>query len=117
VAGGWLDRIGTRLGYAIALAAWSIASMLHAGVRSAFGFGLARALLGVTESPAYPAATKTLSEWFPKKERALAMGFVNAGSNVGAILAPMLVPWLAINFGWQWAFIVTGALGLFWLVA
>lgn len=115
VSGGLLDRIGTRAGYAIALAAWSIASMLHAAVRSAFGFAAARALLGVTESPAYPAATKTLSEWFPKKERALAMGFVNAGSNVGAVIAPIMVPWLAINYGWQSAFIVTGALGLVWL--
>ncbi len=116
-SGRWLDWVGTRVGYAIALVSWSAASMLHAGVRSAFGFGVARALLGVTESPAYPAATKTLAEWFPKKERAFAMGFVNAGSNVGAVIAPIMVPWLAINFGWQSAFVVTGAIGLLWLVA
>jgi ACS family hexuronate transporter-like MFS transporter len=115
VSGRWLDWIGTRVGYAIALAAWSIASMLHAAAGSAFGFGLMRALLGITESPAYPAAVKTLAEWFPKKERALGMGFANAGANVGAILAPVMVPWLAINYGWQWAFIVSGAIGLIWL--
>jgi ACS family hexuronate transporter-like MFS transporter len=115
-AGRWLDWIGTRIGYAVALVSWSVASMLHAVVGSAWGFGIARGLLGVTESPAYPAATKTLAEWFPRKERALAMGFVNAGSNIGAIAAPMLVPWLALNFGWQWAFIVTGAIGLVWIV-
>ena len=115
VSGRWLDWIGVRIGYAIALAAWCVASMLHAIPRSAFGFGVARAFLGVTESPAYPAAVKTLAEWFPKRERAFAMGFANAGANVGAILAPIMVPWLASRFGWQWAFIVTGAIGLVWL--
>jgi ACS family hexuronate transporter-like MFS transporter len=114
-SGRWLDRIGVRVGYAVALGSWCVASMLHAFARSAFGFGVARAFLGVTESPAYPAAVKTLAEWFPKKERALAMGFANAGANVGAIAAPIMVPWLAINFGWQWAFIGTGAVGLLWL--
>lgn len=116
VSGRWLDWIGIRAGYPLALFAWSIASMLHAFARGPWSFGLMRGLLGVTESPAFPAATKTLAEWFPKKERALAMGFVNAGSNVGALLAPIMVPWLAINFGWQSAFIVTGAIGLLWLV-
>ena len=115
-AGAWLDRIGTRLGYTISLLGWSVAAMLHATARGAWGFGIMRGLLGVTESPAYPAATKTLAEWFPKRERALAMGFVNAGSNVGAVLAPLIVPWLAVNYGWQWAFIGTGAVGLFWLI-
>jgi ACS family hexuronate transporter-like MFS transporter len=114
-SGRWLDRVGVRLGYAIALASWCAASMLHAFARSAFGFSVARAVLGVTESPAYPAAVKTLAEWFPKKERALAMGFANAGANVGAIAAPIMVPWLALNFGWQWAFVGTGAVGLIWL--
>lgn len=117
ISGRWLDWVGTRIGYAIALTAWSIASMLHAAVGSAMGFGLMRALLGVTESPAYPAANKTLAEWFPKKERALAMGFANAGANVGAILAPIIVAYLVANHGWKWAFIGTGAIGLFWLLA
>jgi ACS family hexuronate transporter-like MFS transporter len=116
VSGRWLDYVGTRVGYAIALAAWSIAGMSAALARSALGFGLARALLGVTESPAFPGAVKTLAEWFPRRERALAMGIVNSGANIGQIVAPLLVPWLALRFGWQWAFIVTGAGGLLWLL-
>jgi ACS family hexuronate transporter-like MFS transporter len=115
MSGRWLDWIGTRVGYAIALFAWSIASMMHAVAGSALGFGIMRGILGVTESPAYPAANKTLAEWFPKKERALAMGFANAGANVGAILAPIMVAYLVVNHGWQWAFIGTGAVGLIWL--
>jgi ACS family hexuronate transporter-like MFS transporter len=116
MSGRWLDWIGTRVGYAIALTAWSVVSMLHAFAGSAFGFGLMRGLLGVTESPAYPAANKTLAEWFPKKERALAMGFANAGANVGSILAPIMVLYLVKNHGWQWAFLGTGAVGLLWLI-
>ena len=115
VSGRWLDWVGTRIGYAVALGAWSIAAVLHAFARSSWGFGIARGLRGVTESPAYPAAVKTLAEWFPKKERALAMGFANAGANVGAVAAPIMVPWLAINWGWQSAFVVTGVIGLLWL--
>jgi ACS family hexuronate transporter-like MFS transporter len=114
-SGRWLDKVGTRIGYSVALLTWSVASMLHAFARGPWTFGIARALLGVTESPAFPAAAKTLAEWFPKKERAFAMGFVNAGSNVGAVAAPIVVPWLALNFGWQSAFVVTGAVGLVWL--
>ena len=117
VSGRWLDWIGTRIGYAVALFCWSIASMLHAVAGSTVGFGIARALLGVTESPAYPAAAKTLAEWFPRKERAFAMGVVNAGANIGAVIAPLVVTWLALNFGWQSAFVVTGAVGLLWLAA
>ena len=116
VSGRWLDWIGTRVGYAVALLGWSIASMLHAIVRTATGFGVMRGLLGVTESPAFPAATKTVAEWFPKKERAFAMGFVNAGSNVGAFLAPIAVPWLAVTYGWQSAFVLTGLVGMVWLI-
>jgi ACS family hexuronate transporter-like MFS transporter len=114
-SGAWLDRVGTRIGYTVSVLGWSVASMLHAVARGPWGFGIMRGLLGVSESPAYPAATKTLAEWFPKRERALAMGFVNAGSNVGAILAPLVVPWLAVNYGWEWAFIGTGGAGLIWL--
>lgn len=115
-AGAWLDRIGTRLGYAIALAAWSVVSGLHALARGAWSFGIMRGLLGVSESPAFPAATKTLAEWFPKRERALAFGVVNSGTNIGAVLAPLIVPWLAFNYGWQWAFIGTASLGTLWLM-
>ncbi|QOV90259.1 MFS transporter [Humisphaera borealis] len=116
LSGRWLDRVGVRMGYAVALAAWSIASMLHAVARTAVGFGFMRSLLGLTESPAYPAATKTLAEWFPKKERALAMGVANAGANVGAVIAPIVVPLIALHFGWRSAFVVTGAVGLVWLL-
>jgi ACS family hexuronate transporter-like MFS transporter len=116
VCGRLLDWVGTRIGYAVALAAWSIASIAHALARTAGGFAIARGFLGVTESPAYPAAVKTIGEWFPKKERALAMGVANAGANVGAVAAPAAVPWLAIHWGWQSAFIVTGAVGFLWLL-
>lgn len=114
-----IDRIGIRLGYGLALAGWSIASMLHAVVSSAWGFGIMRGILGISESPAFPTAAKALAEWFPRKERAFAFGFVNAGTNMGAILAAAAVPWLAATYGWQWAFIGTGGIGLlllfFWI--
>jgi ACS family hexuronate transporter-like MFS transporter len=117
VCGGLLDRFGVRIGYAVSLAAWSVSSMAHAFAGGAWGFGIARGALGVAESPAYPAATKTLAEWFPKRERAFAFGFVNAGCNMGCILAPLVVPLLAGPDArhWQWAFIATGGVGLVWL--
>jgi len=111
-----IDRIGTKLGYALSLLLWSIASILHAFATSTFSFGVYRAFLGVTESGNFPAAIKTVAEWFPKKERALATGIFNSGTNVGAIAAPIVVPWIAVNWGWQMAFIATGAVGLFWLI-
>lgn len=115
-AGAWLDRIGIGLGYAISLSAWSVAAALHALARGALGFGIMRGLLGISESPAFPAAAKTLAEWFPRRERALAMGVVNAGTNLGAVTAPIIVPWLALNYGWQWAFIGTASLGFIWML-
>lgn len=115
---GWLiDRIGTRAGYALAIAWWSLAAAGHALARSAFGFGAARFLLGFGEAGNFPAAVKTVAEWFPRNERALAVGLFNCGSNVGAIVTPLLVPWLAIHFGWRWAFALTGGAGLLWLIA
>lgn len=111
-----IDKVGTKLGYALSLFLWSIASILHAFATSTFSFGVYRALLGVTESGNFPAAIKAVAEWFPKKERALATGIFNSGTNVGAIVAPIVVPWIAINWGWQMAFIVTGAVGLLWLI-
>jgi ACS family hexuronate transporter-like MFS transporter len=114
-AGRLMDRFGTRIGYGVALAFWSFAAMGHALARSAFGFGVARAALGLGEAGNFPAAIKTVAEWFPKKERAFATGIFNAGSNVGAIVAPLTVPWIALNYGWQWAFILTGAIGFLWL--
>ncbi|HEX6333119.1 MAG TPA: MFS transporter, partial [Flavisolibacter sp.] len=111
-----IDRLGTRIGYAVSILAWSLAAVGHALVKSTFGFIVARAALGVSEAGNFPAAIKTTAEWFPKKERALATGIFNSGSNVGAILAPLTVPFIAAKWGWQWAFIITGAIGFIWLV-
>jgi ACS family hexuronate transporter-like MFS transporter len=116
LAGRLLDRIGTFLGFAVAMFFWSGASMLHAAMGSIAGFSLARFFLGLGESGNFPASIKVVAEWFPKKERALATGVFNAGSNVGAIVAPLAVPAIYVNWGWQWAFIATGAIGLVWLV-
>jgi ACS family hexuronate transporter-like MFS transporter len=116
LAGRFLDRIGTLAGFAIAMTFWSGASMLHAAMGSIVGFSVARFLLGLGESGNFPACIKVVAEWFPKKERALATGIFNAGSNVGAIVAPLAVPWIFVNWGWQWAFIATGAIGFVWLV-
>jgi MFS transporter, ACS family, aldohexuronate transporter len=115
VAGRLIDLIGVRFGYAIALVCWSISSICHALVRTAFGFGVARVCLGLFESANFPAAVKSVAEWFPNKERSFAIGLFNSGSNVGAILAPLVVPIVAIQFGWQWAFVATGVVGLVWV--
>lgn len=113
---GWIiDKVGTKIGYALSLFVWSIAAIFHAGARSTLGFMFARGALGVSEAGNFPAAIKTVAEWFPKKERALATGLFNSGTNVGAIIAPLTVPLIALNWGWQWAFIITGAVGLIWL--
>jgi ACS family hexuronate transporter-like MFS transporter len=111
-----IDKVGTKIGYALSTFVWSIAAIGHALASSTFGFGVARAALGVSEAGNFPAAIKTTAEWFPKKERALATGIFNSGSNVGAIIAPLTVPWIAENMGWKWAFILTGAVGFIWLV-
>jgi ACS family hexuronate transporter-like MFS transporter len=116
VVGGLMDKFGTRRGFSVAIVFWSVAAMCHSFARSAFGFGIARFALGLGEAGNFPAAIKTVAEWFPKKERAFATGIFNSGSNVGAILAPLSVPFIAVNYGWQWAFIITGALGFIWLV-
>jgi ACS family hexuronate transporter-like MFS transporter len=116
LAGRLMDRIGTRIGYAAAIVWWSLAAMSHALAHTPFGFGVARAALGIGEAGNFPAAIKTVAEWFPKKERAFATGLFNAGSNVGAIVAPLTVPWIAMHLGWRWAFILTGAIGFAWLV-
>ncbi|MDZ7334569.1 MAG: MFS transporter [candidate division KSB1 bacterium] len=114
---GWfIDQVGTKLGYAISLAVWSLAAMGHAMARSTFGFIMARGILGLSEAGNFPAAVKTVAEWFPQKERALATGIFNSGTNIGAIVAPLAVPLIAMHLGWQWAYILTGALGLVWLI-
>ncbi len=115
-AGRLIDWVGTKAGYAYSLIGWSLAAIGHAFGHHAWSFGFWRAMLGLTESGNFPAANKTMAEWFPKKERALATGIYNSGANVGAILAPLCVPSIAKHWGWEWAFILTGAVGLLWLV-
>lgn len=110
-----IDRLGTKIGYALSTLLWSLAAMGHAFVSSTLGFSVARAFLGVTEAGNFPAAIKTTAEWFPQRERALATGIFNSGSNVGAIIAPLTVPLIAETIGWKWAFVITGALGFVWL--
>jgi ACS family hexuronate transporter-like MFS transporter len=117
VAGRIMDRVGTRKGFAGAIVLWSVSAMAHALASGAASFSAARFALGVGESGNFPAAIKTVAEWFPTRERAFATGIFNAGSNVGAILTPIMVPWIALTWGWRAAFIVTGALGFIWLIA
>jgi ACS family hexuronate transporter-like MFS transporter len=114
--GGLIDRVGTKVGYAWATVLWSFAAIGHALANSTMGFMVARGFLGVTEAGNFPSAIKTVAEWFPKKERALATGIFNSGTNVGAIIAPLTVPFIAAAWGWQWAFILTGLIGFIWLV-
>ncbi len=141
LAGRVMDRLGTRLGLTIAVVIWSLAAVGHAtadawpGLRlptvnldastglsvvmltgAAAGFALMRFLLGLGEAGGFPASIKTVADWFPKKERALATGIFNAGSNVGALLTPLAVPWITLHWGWKWAFIVTGLTGFVWVV-
>jgi ACS family hexuronate transporter-like MFS transporter len=115
MVGKLIDFLGTKKGFILSIIVWSLAAMAHALARTPIGFGLARLALGIGESGNFPAAIKTISEWFPRKERALATGIFNSGSNIGAIVAPLLVPIIALNFGWQAAFILTGLLGFIWL--
>src|SRR3954469_10278439 len=115
--GNFVDRVGARIGYAAAFTLWTAAHILHAAARSVFGFGAVRFLLGIGESGNFPAGLKAVTEWFPKKERALATGIFNAGSNVGAILAPWIVPAVTLAYGWRAAFVITGVGSLVWLVA
>jgi len=111
-----IDRLGTRRGYSLAMILWSLASMAHGIASSLAGFIVARSALGLGESGVFPASLKSVAEWFPRRERALAVGIFNAGTNVGAILTPLIVPWITIHWGWRWAFVFTGALGFVWLI-
>ncbi len=142
VAGRVMDRIGTRRGFALAVILWSVAAMAHAaadwfpGLKlptlnldattgltvvtvtgAAAGFVIARLALGFGEAGNFPASIKTVAEWFPKKERALATGLFNSGTNVGALVTPLVVPWITLQWGWKWAFILTGLTGFIWVVA
>jgi ACS family hexuronate transporter-like MFS transporter len=114
--GRWIDKIGTKLGYSVSVFFWSVAAVAHAFAKSTFGFGLARVGLGVAEAGNFPAAIKSVAEWFPKKERALATGIFNSGANVGAVVAPIMVPAILGAYGWQEAFVITGAIGFIWLI-
>ena len=111
-----IDWLGTRKGFGLAVFLWSLAAMGHAFVRTVTGFCAARFALGLGESGSFPASIKTVAEWFPKKARALATGIFNSGTNVGAIIVPLVTPWLVSRYGWQGAFVATGAVGFIWLI-
>ena len=115
-AGRLVDRLGCRAGYPIVTGLWSLAAMGHALVRTVLGFSIARFLLGLGESGNFPAAIKATAEWFPARERALATGIFNSGAGVGAILAPLAVPWVALHFGWRASFLITGFFSAAWIV-
>ena len=136
IAGRLMDRLGTRIGFAIAIVLWSLAAMGHAeavavgpyfaAILGMFGLGYAtsvagfmgmRFLLGLGEAGNFPGAIKTVAEWFPKRERALATGIFNSGTNIGALVTPLVVPWITLTYGWYWAFVATGAVGFLWLIA
>jgi ACS family hexuronate transporter-like MFS transporter len=135
IAGPLVDRLGTKRGFSIAIVVWTLAAVGHAqavvvgplaaGVLGIFGLGYStsvagfmfmRLLLGLGESGNFPASIKAVAEWFPKRERALATGIFNSGTNIGALVTPLIVPWITINYGWAWAFIATGLLGFLWLI-
>src|SRR5580698_237803 len=115
-AGRFVDKVGTRIGYMCIMAVWSLSAMGHALVNSMFQFGVARVFLGLGESGNFPAAIKTVAEWFPQSERSLATGIFNSGANLGAILAPIIVPWITIRYGWHAAFLATGVFSAMWIV-
>jgi len=114
--GGMVDRIGVKRGFSLAVIVWSIAAAAHGFARSVAGFCVARFGLGLAEAANFPASIKSVGEWFPRKERALATGLFNSGTNVGALVTPLMVPWLHKHWGWPAAFYVTGAVGTFWVL-
>lgn len=116
LAGRLIDKLGTKMGYFFSTLLWSISAVFHAFANSTFGFGVVRSALGLSEAGNFPSAIKTVAEWFPKKERALATGIFNSGANIGAIIAPLTVPFIAVAWGWRWAFVITGSIGFVWLV-
>jgi ACS family hexuronate transporter-like MFS transporter len=115
-AGRFVDKVGTRIGYIVIMAVWSLSAMGHALANTVLEFGIARFCLGIGESGNFPAAIKTVAEWFPQSERSFATGIFNSGTNLGAILAPIIVPWVTIRYGWHAAFLVTGAFSAIWIV-
>lgn len=115
--GKFIDWVGTRRGFSLAVFVWSLSAMAHAAAGSMLQFAAARFCLGIGEAGSFPASVKAVAEWFPKRERALATGIFNCGTNIGAIVTPLVVPWLTYRYGWRMAFIATGALGLLWMIA
>jgi ACS family hexuronate transporter-like MFS transporter len=111
-----VDRVGSRIGYAVAIAIWSLSAMAHSLARSVTTFAMARFGLGFGEAGNFPSALKAVAEWFPKRERALATGIFNSGTNIGATVAPLVVPWIALHLGWQYAFLLTGLFSAVWIV-
>jgi MFS transporter, ACS family, hexuronate transporter len=116
VAGRVVDRIGVKKGYALSIGVWALSSLSHVFARSPLGFGLARFALGIGESGNFPSALKATADWFPAEERALATGIFNSGTSAGAVIAPMMIPWVAVRYGWQAAFYTTSSLGLLWFI-
>ena len=116
VSGRFIDKVGTKLGYSVAVVVWSVAGMGHALAKSVAGFGIARLSLGIGEAGNFPAAMKAVSEWFPKKERALATGIFNSGTAIGVVVALIIVPIIMQNYGWHEVFWITGAMGFIWLI-
>ena len=117
VGAGWfVDKVGTRIGYVVIMAVWSMSAMAHSLANTVVQFGIARFFLGLGESGNFPCAIKTVAEWFPQKERSLATGIFNSGTNLGAILAPLIVPWITIHYGWHAAFLVTGLFSFAWII-
>jgi ACS family hexuronate transporter-like MFS transporter len=116
VMGRLIDKIGTRVGYSLIIILWSIAGMFHAFARNALQFCLARFGLGIGEAGNFPAGMKSISEWFPKKERGIATGIFNSGPSVGVVMALLIVPWILVKFSWQGVFLITGASGFVWLI-
>src|ERR1700722_951951 len=114
-AGRFVDKVGTRIGYMVIMAVWSLSAMGHALASTVFEFGVARFFLGLGEAGNFPAALKTVAEWFPQKERSLAAGIFNSGANLGAIVAPLLIPFITMRFGWPYAFLAASAVSLPWL--
>jgi MFS transporter, ACS family, hexuronate transporter len=116
IFGRLIDKIGTRVGYAISIIIWSVAAMFHALASGTLGFGIARTALGLGEGGNFPAAIKAVAEWFPKKDRALATGIFNSGTNIAAMAGPPLIAWIFTSYGWKQAFLWTGGLGFIWLI-
>ncbi|MFP5249251.1 MAG: MFS transporter [Acidobacteriota bacterium] len=116
IMGRFIDRVGTRIGYMVVMGIWSLSAMGHALANTVMEFGIARFSLGLGESGNFPVAIKTVAEWFPQRERSLATGIFNSGTNLGAILAPLAVPWVALHYGWHAAFLITGIFSATWIV-